>query len=266
MYRSRRIPLKQIRTLLIASLVALCAAKTLTLHAAAAAIQSISPSAGRAGDTVTISGQGFGATNVRVTVGGVPAVVVSANGTKVTFRIPAGVRPGVAAVVATNPGGRSGTIDFTVLEGILLPGAASSLMKDATFDLLPAVGVSADQIVDGVAMTQLELFFSPDATVPQVNDALRRVNGGIVGMAKGLTTVTIAVPRAATVSALEATADTLKHLPGVQHAAVGHLPTPAIVFTQTPPDEPGFALSVGFMHYLVPSRFPAAWNALPRGF
>ena len=256
--------MRQIRYLLMAALFAVCgAAESITLHAAAAMIQTISPTAGRAGDIVTLNGQGFGAMNVRVTVGGVPAIVVSANGNTVTFRIPGGVRPGIASVVVTNPGGRAGTIDFTVLEGILLPGNASSLMKDLAFDLFPETGLSADQIVDGIAMTQLEVYFANSATVAQVNDALRGVNGGIVGMAKGLTTVTITVPRAASVAAIQATAETLSHLPGVDFASIGYMPRPTTIFTPIASDQPAFSSAVEAVQHLVPSRFPAAYNAFP---
>src|SRR2546425_6414556 len=82
--------------------------------AAACHISSISPACAAVGDTVLLSGNGFGAPNVRVTVGGVTAQVVSASGNKVTFLVPAGVPAGVTTVTATNPGGQTSSIAMRV--------------------------------------------------------------------------------------------------------------------------------------------------------
>ena len=82
--------------------------------AAACHISSIIPACAAVGDTVTLTGNGFGAPNVRVTVGGVTAPVVSASGKKVTFRVPAGVPSGLTAAIATNPGGQTDSIALRV--------------------------------------------------------------------------------------------------------------------------------------------------------
>lgn len=88
-----------------------------TPHAADAQgrIEGIAPPAAMAGDRVTVTGSGFGAHNVQITVGGVRAIVVAAAGHRVTFVVPAGVAPGPTTVVAKNPGGRSGSIAFEIL-------------------------------------------------------------------------------------------------------------------------------------------------------
>jgi IPT/TIG domain-containing protein len=78
-------------------------------------IASISPAQGFRGDTVAITGNGFGGPNVRVTVGGVAAQVLSATGSSVSFVVPAGAPLGQTRVRATNPGGQFGEIAFTVL-------------------------------------------------------------------------------------------------------------------------------------------------------
>ena len=57
----------------------------------AAQIDTIAPASGRAGDRVTIAGTGFGALNVRVTVAGIPAEILSASGYQVTFVVPRGL-------------------------------------------------------------------------------------------------------------------------------------------------------------------------------
>ncbi|NJD69712.1 MAG: PKD domain-containing protein [candidate division NC10 bacterium] len=106
--------------LLVAALLALFIAGTAAflgpLWAAQGIIRTITPSAAYVGDQVTIEGHGFGAHNVQITVGGLAAQVLSATGHSATFLAPTGVHPGPTTVTATNPGGRSGSIAFTVLD------------------------------------------------------------------------------------------------------------------------------------------------------
>ena len=75
----------------------------------AARITSIQPACAAPGQRVTLIGGGFGARNVRVTVVGVPASVVSATGNRVTFVVPLSVQPGPTTVTAKNPGVASDT-------------------------------------------------------------------------------------------------------------------------------------------------------------
>jgi len=260
------------RIAVCATLVVICLAGGSLLGQRAGSIDTITPAAARPGDSVTITGRGFGAINVRVTVGGVPAVVLSATGSLVTFRIPDGTPVGSTQVIATNPGGQSGSITFHIIEGILLPGNASARMKDATFDLLPEVGVSADQIVNGVMMTRLVVRFAADATVGQVNAALVAINGGIIGMSKGQLALSIAVPRAASVDELNAAIATLEQMPGVRLAHLAQELLPALSFFdpnaevyRTDPTQ-SYAADTARMHQLLPSRFPAAWNAFGLAF
>jgi hypothetical protein len=88
--------------------------------AAAGQIDSISPSCASVGAEVTITGNGFGAHNVSIAVGGVTAQVVTATGNMATFLVPAGARLGSTTVTATNPGGHTGTIAFRVCD-LLMP-------------------------------------------------------------------------------------------------------------------------------------------------
>jgi hypothetical protein len=78
-------------------------------------ITSISPVAAHHGDTVTISGNGFGGPNVKVTVGGVVAQVLSATGASAKFVVPATAPFGQTTVRTTNPGGQFGEIGFEVV-------------------------------------------------------------------------------------------------------------------------------------------------------
>ena len=94
-------------------------------HGNAARIFTIAPSCAGPGDTVQITGNGFGAHNVRIYVGGqetghgvitggVQAQVVSAHGNRATFIVPATATPGVSIVWAVNPGNHAGSIAFRV--------------------------------------------------------------------------------------------------------------------------------------------------------
>jgi len=92
----------------------------------AARIDTVSPSQAAAGQAVTITGIGFGARNVRITVGGIPAQVVSATGSRVTFLVPTGVACGPTVITATNPGGHTGRIAFAVCVSANAPPVASA--------------------------------------------------------------------------------------------------------------------------------------------
>ena len=62
-------------------------------------ILSITPRCAPPGATVTIRGRGFGATNVSIVVGGVPAQILHATGNEIVFVIPSHLSPGVVSVV-----------------------------------------------------------------------------------------------------------------------------------------------------------------------
>src|SRR5690349_1694328 len=99
-------------------------------------VSTILPSAGRSGDVVTITGGGFGALNATVTVGGRTATVLTAAGDRLTFIVPPGLPPGLAAVTVTNPGRGAATIGFQVLVSVYLSGCQACPAIQAVFDLL----------------------------------------------------------------------------------------------------------------------------------
>jgi hypothetical protein len=217
----------------------------------AGSIDTISPPAARVGELVTIKGRGFGAFNVRVTVGGVPAVLTAANGSQVTFRVPDGAAGGTTQVAATNPGGQSGSIAFRVLEGILLPGNPDGPALTAITNRPPTAANESD-IQNGVILTRLEIYFAHDATVADVNAVLSRIDGGIVSMSAGSTGLSVAVPRQNDLAALQLLADTVKAMHGVRFAAPGQAKQPLSIFVGT---------DIPTARHLLPSRLPAAWNA-----
>lgn len=77
-------------------------------------VTGISPAVADRGELVTISGGGFGARNLEVTVGGDPVELVSATGSKASFRVPRLGAVGSVEVVARNPGGITGRIGLRV--------------------------------------------------------------------------------------------------------------------------------------------------------
>src|SRR5215831_10658428 len=93
-----------------------------TLAAEASRIDSIAPSCASVGADVMITGIGFGANNVSIKVGDIPAQVVAANGHSATFVVPEGVHLGPTTVTATSPGGHTGSIAFRVCD-LPLPAA-----------------------------------------------------------------------------------------------------------------------------------------------
>ena len=118
-------------TLVLAALLAFIAsssacAATPQRASQAARIDTITPDAARAGAMVTITGIGFGATNVVITVAGVQAKVLNATGNKIAFVVPAGAVPGYTLVKATNPGGRAGSIGFRLIPPLNTPPVANA--------------------------------------------------------------------------------------------------------------------------------------------
>lgn len=253
------------RTALLALAIAFVAAAVAApaARAQASQIESIAPASGRAGDRVTIRGRGFGSHNVQVAVNGVAAEILSASGHEVLFVVPAGTRAGVVPVIATNPGGQTGSVDFRLLEGALLKGHPAAPVADALTDLRYTAAAPADVDSEGVILTRLDVRLTPEATVGQLNAALAGVNGGIVAMQPGVLTVVVAVPRQPTPADLQRQADLLAAYPGIRLASPGRQPAAAVLpFAPTDPVPNVSELQkLGVIHHLLPARFPAAWNA-----
>jgi len=76
-------------------------------------VSEVAPNCAAPGEKVSITGIGFGAKNVSITVAGTSALVLQATGHSAEFSVPT-VPTGITKVTATNPGGQSGAIDFQV--------------------------------------------------------------------------------------------------------------------------------------------------------
>jgi hypothetical protein len=81
---------------------------------AAPALTSIAPAVADRGELVTIAGTGFGALNLQVTLAGHPVELISATGSRASFRVPRLGAVGDVTVVARNPGGLVGRIGLRV--------------------------------------------------------------------------------------------------------------------------------------------------------
>jgi IPT/TIG domain len=95
-------------------LAALATAQSAWAAPAPLRVTGISPQMADRGELVTITGGGFGAHNLEVSVGGERVPLVSATGSKASFRVPALGAVGDVSVEARNPGGHAGRIGLTV--------------------------------------------------------------------------------------------------------------------------------------------------------
>src|SRR5689334_11573021 len=132
-------------------------------------IASISPGQALRRSVVTLVGNGLGATNVRVTVGGIAAQVLAATGNTVRFVVPGDAPLGPTVVRATNPGGRFGEIGLRVLfDGLVAPVPQQGAATTATIgpeggtlsaggDVLhvPAGALSAPQAITMIPLSSL---------------------------------------------------------------------------------------------------------------
>jgi len=139
---------------------------------------------------------------------------------------------------------------------VLLQGDPGAPAIQAT-TTLPPVAADPTGIVDGIVMTKIDVRLRPDATVGQVNAALALVDGSIASMRAGSPALTIVIPRAASVAALRQTAQTLAAVPGIAFAHIGRTATTNVL----PPSPAGDPDSRDLLLHLLPTRFPAAWNA-----
>jgi hypothetical protein len=89
-----------------------------------AQITELSPAEGSPGDSITLTGNGFGGSqDLTVTIGGIAAsgnLQTQSNGNfNISFRVPRGSPEGEQTLIVTDEGGATDSTDFTVTEKIL---------------------------------------------------------------------------------------------------------------------------------------------------
>ncbi|QBB71170.1 hypothetical protein ELE36_12860 [Pseudolysobacter antarcticus] len=140
---------------------------------------------------------------------------------------------------------------FELNVGSLLVGTPDTLALNAVVDMQPVAAPNAD--IDGdLIMTRMDIVFSRNASVAQINAALTTIGAGIVTMTPQRAEMTIAFPRPTDRMQLSQLRETLEAASGVLSADLALLPQ--IEFL--PSDVPHSSIS-----YLAATRFPAAWNA-----
>jgi hypothetical protein len=137
------------------------------------------------------------------------------------------------------------------------PPAAPPPVLMTTTNLGSTPALPAD-VVDGVILTKLDAMLAAGATVGQVNAALASVNGSIVHSRVGSPFVTVGIPAQANAQALLAAAQVLAAQPGIAAAFPGRASADKVL----PPGEAGTGPDTPHqLGHLLPTRFPAAWNA-----
>lgn len=159
----------------------------------------------------------------------------------------------------------SDTVQVTAssgIEGVLLTGAPGTPAVGATTDLdfLPGVPdgeISVDANGLEVARTMIEIAFTLNATVGDVNGVLQAVNGRIVSMLAGVAIVTVKIPDPGSLAGLDAVVAQVEASPFVRHVnrayfdLADELPAPYTA-SSTDLDKIDHNLAI---------RAHAAWNA-----
>jgi hypothetical protein len=164
--------------------------------------------------------------------------------------------------VAGEPGGGDGNGggDPNPSPAGALTGASEDPAVAAVTDLYTGP-VSADDIDEtGILLSRIMVQFRRGATVGEVNAAIAAVDGEIAFSRADSLAMDITVPRAQDFEALEALLDLLESQPGVIAATWDAQAQVEIL----PRDFSGRPVDPDTLRHLLPTRFPAAWNAAGR--
>jgi len=112
---------------------------------------------------------------------------------------------GCAVLVLSCGDGGCGADNHAPAEGILLAGKPEDNALAAVTDL-QAIPADDAALLNGMLLTRLDAAIRPEATIGEVNAALRAVGGGIAAMRAGLPVMVVAVPQQPDAAGLEALA------------------------------------------------------------
>jgi hypothetical protein len=143
--------------------------------------------------------------------------------------------------------------------GILLPGDPAAPAASAMFDLDVIDGVPESEIETDAggarfARTLIELGFTPNATVGQVNALLQSINGRIVSMLEGVLLAVVQIPDPGSLAALDGLLAQLRADPIVRLATRAGFDEPTAL-----PDNVPLSSAALLDHHLA-VRAHAAWN------
>lgn len=141
--------------------------------------------------------------------------------------------------------------------GGILAGTAGSPAIDAMPATDIGAALAADFGGDGRLLSRMGVLFLPGATVGQVNAAAAAVEAGLAFSQPQSLMAVLAVPRQPDLAALLAQVDLLNQQPGV----AGAWSMAALATGRLPGEETGTPIPAADLAYLLPMRFPAAWNA-----
>ncbi|HFD88042.1 MAG TPA: hypothetical protein ENJ35_10250, partial [Gammaproteobacteria bacterium] len=171
------------------------------------------------------------------------------------LRIPVFLVPVVLASLLAACGGSGGSKEQSPDNG-LLTGAPDSGALQAMERIDPEAAEAGD-ILGGVILTRMDVFLELDATVDQVNTALKGIDARIVTSLPGMPYMTVSIPRQANTQAAADLATELEQYPGIQSVLVAREASAQLL----PPGQASSADEKPALKHLEAGRFPAAWNA-----
>jgi hypothetical protein len=140
--------------------------------------------------------------------------------------------------------------------GVVLQGEPGNPAMDALI-LFGPIASPAENIVDEVLLDRVDVVLRQQSTVGEVNDALASVGARIVSMRPERAALTLVIPRQNGVGEVRALASQLRKTGVFRFAFVSN----ESVGDLLPPGAAGDETHRAQITHLLPTRFPAAWNA-----
>ncbi len=141
--------------------------------------------------------------------------------------------------------------------GVVLPGPPLTPARQATYAYGPFAS-SAQAIVDGRSLDRVRVHFRPLATVGDVNELLAQHDAVIDFMRPGVGAVTLRVPVQLDEAAMDALVERIAAHPQVAYVRPLEVTGDP---QRLPPGSAGQPENRILLQHLLPTRFPAAWNA-----
>ncbi|UCC39631.1 MAG: S8/S53 family peptidase [Candidatus Aminicenantes bacterium] len=148
--------------------------------------------------------------------------------------------------------------------GILLPGDPDNLARDMIYNLdtgkeFTETDISIDPDGREIVRNCIEVILREHATVSQVNELLRSIDGQIISMLEGRLALAIQIPDPGKLDALEQIISRIGKNPIVRRIRKGYIPQPQVLpdIWQPPGEIPDYS----YIDHHLAIRAHAAWNA-----